>query len=132
MQEQVDEFTGVSSKVIIESKDPELRPRITVVDDAGDDESRELLLPVGAYLAVGEGEEVAAGDVVAKIPRESDARRRTSPAVCRAWPSSSRRASRRRRAIVTEIDGIGQLRPGLARQAPRDRDAGGRRAARST
>jgi DNA-directed RNA polymerase subunit beta' len=27
MQEQVDEFTGLSRKVIIESKDPDLRPR---------------------------------------------------------------------------------------------------------
>ncbi len=30
MQEQVDEFTGVSSKVIIESKDPSLRPSIVI------------------------------------------------------------------------------------------------------
>ena len=28
MQEQVDEFTGVSSKVITESKDPDMRPRV--------------------------------------------------------------------------------------------------------
>ena len=36
MQEQVDEFTGLSSKVIIESKDPELRPRISVKNEAGE------------------------------------------------------------------------------------------------
>ena len=35
MKEQVDEFTGLSSKVIIESKDPELRPRISIKDADG-------------------------------------------------------------------------------------------------
>jgi DNA-directed RNA polymerase subunit beta' len=70
MQEQVDEFTGLSSKVIIESKDPELRPRISVKNDAGETMARALL-PVGANLGVVEGTEVAAGDVLAKMPREA-------------------------------------------------------------
>jgi DNA-directed RNA polymerase subunit beta' len=70
MQEQVDEFTGLSSKVIIESKDPELRPRISVKNDAGETVARALL-PVGANLGVVEGTEVAAGDVLAKMPREA-------------------------------------------------------------
>ena len=30
MREQVDEFTGLASKVIVEAKDPSLRPRISV------------------------------------------------------------------------------------------------------
>ena len=51
MQEQVDDFTGVSSKVIIESKDPELRPQISIVEAGGESESKSLLpvgrLPVG-------------------------------------------------------------------------------------
>ncbi len=70
MQEQVDEFTGLSSKVIIESKDPELRPRISVKNEAGETVARALL-PVGANLGVPEGTEVAAGDVLAKMPREA-------------------------------------------------------------
>ncbi len=70
MQEQVDEFTGLSSKVIIESKDPELRPRISVKNEAGNTVARALL-PVGANLGVIEGSEVAAGDVLAKMPRET-------------------------------------------------------------
>ena len=37
MQEQVDEFTGLSRKVIIESKDAELRPRISIKDEKGQD-----------------------------------------------------------------------------------------------
>jgi DNA-directed RNA polymerase subunit beta' len=70
MQEQVDEFTGLSSKVIIESRDPELRPRISI--KGGDDETHaRALLPVGANLGVANGQEVAAGDVLAKMPRET-------------------------------------------------------------
>ena len=93
MQEQVDEFTGLSSKVIIESKDPELRPRISIKNAGGETVARALL-PVGANLAVTDGQEVAAGDVLAKMPGRPR-RPRTSPAVCRGWPSSSRRASPR-------------------------------------
>ncbi|MBW2270919.1 MAG: DNA-directed RNA polymerase subunit beta' [Deltaproteobacteria bacterium] len=70
MQEQVDEFTGLSSRVIIESKDPELRPRISIKDADGNTVYRALL-PVGANLAVTPGQEAAAGDVLAKMPRET-------------------------------------------------------------
>ena len=35
MQERVDEVTGLSCKVIIESRDPDLRPRISIKDEKG-------------------------------------------------------------------------------------------------
>jgi DNA-directed RNA polymerase subunit beta' len=104
MQEQVDEFTGVSSKVIIESKDPELRPRITI--KAADDgtESRALL-PVGAYLSVSEGEEVGAGQVVAKIPREASKTKDITGGLPRVAELFEARKPKEC-AVVTEIDGI--------------------------
>ena len=72
MQEQVDEFTGVSSKVIIESKDPSLRPSISV-RSVGWGSRRLGFTPSGRSIPLGctEGEEVGAGQVVAKIPREA-------------------------------------------------------------
>ncbi|MEN8182997.1 MAG: DNA-directed RNA polymerase subunit beta', partial [Myxococcota bacterium] len=70
MKEQVDEATGMSSKVITESKDPDMRPRISIKSSEGKTIARALL-PVNAHLAVGEGEETSAGDIVAKIPRET-------------------------------------------------------------
>jgi len=70
MQERVDEFTGLSSRVIVESKDPEMRPRILLKDATGKIVA-QALLPVGAYLSVSERQEVAAADEVAKIPRET-------------------------------------------------------------
>lgn len=78
MQEQVDEFTGLSRKVIIESKDPDLRPRISIKDEKGrtmnlpgSTSQARYLLPVGANILVTEGDEVMAGDILVKIPRET-------------------------------------------------------------
>ena len=39
--------------------------------EAGEGAEKKSLLPVGAYLSVSEGENVSAGQVVAKIPREA-------------------------------------------------------------
>ena len=78
MQEQVDEFTGLSRKVIIESKDPDLRPRISIKDEKGKTlnlpgsaSQARYLLPVGANIFISEGDEVEAGDIIVKIPRET-------------------------------------------------------------
>jgi DNA-directed RNA polymerase subunit beta' len=48
----------------------------------------------GAHLMVEDGAEVAAGDVLAKIPRET-AKTKDITAVCPAWSSSSRRGGPR-------------------------------------
>jgi len=81
ISETVDEATGIASKVVIDwrsqPKGSDLRPRITLRDDK--DEVIELangtearyFLSVGAILSVSDGDEVHAGDVVARIPREA-------------------------------------------------------------
>jgi DNA-directed RNA polymerase subunit beta' len=78
MQEQVDEFTGLSRKVIVESKDPDLRPRISIKDEKGKTlnlpgsaSQARYLLPVGANIFISEGDMVEAGDIIVKIPRET-------------------------------------------------------------
>jgi len=78
MQEQLDEVTGFSTKVIIESKDPEARPRVSIKDEKGRtmkipgaESMARYLLPVGAHIVVTEGDKVHQGDVIAKIPRET-------------------------------------------------------------
>jgi DNA-directed RNA polymerase subunit beta' len=103
MQEQVDEFTGMSSKVVVESKDPDLRPRISVKDESGQTIARALL-PVGAYLAVTEGENVAAGDVVAKIPRETSKTKDITGGLPRVAELFEARKPKET-AIVSEIEG---------------------------
>ncbi len=78
MQEKVDDFTGLSRKVIIEPKDSNLRPRISIKDDTGrtlqipeSASAARYLLSVGSNILVAEGDMVEAGDVLVKIPRET-------------------------------------------------------------
>src|SRR5581483_8470406 len=77
MQEKVDERTGLSSRVIVDFRDPSVRPRISIVDEHGkvaklmNGNEARYVLPVGANLNVVEGQKIFAGDIVAKIPRET-------------------------------------------------------------
>lgn len=81
MQEMADEATGIVSKVITEAKQSgnmgDLRPRIQLQDKKGKTitlsnglEAR-YYLPVNAILSIDDGVEVNAGDILARIPRES-------------------------------------------------------------
>ena len=77
IQEKVDPVTGKSSRTVIETKTPDLRPRISVKSPE-DGRTAKLPsgtgmaryhLPVDAILLVEEGDTVKAGDVLAKLPR---------------------------------------------------------------
>jgi DNA-directed RNA polymerase subunit beta' len=81
MREVVDEATGISSKVVIDwkqqSKGGDLKPRVLLRDASGNPltlangmEAR-YFMSVDAILSVENGAEVRAGDVLARIPRES-------------------------------------------------------------
>jgi len=76
MQEKVDPVTGKSSQTIIESKNAEERPRISIKDEngkttkiPGSSAVARYILPINAIMLVEEGDPVKAGDVVAKLPR---------------------------------------------------------------
>jgi len=69
MQEQLDEVTSLSRKVVIEHRDADMRPCILIRDESG--ARRQYFLPVGANISVNEGETVVPGDVLARIPRET-------------------------------------------------------------
>ncbi|TVR78910.1 MAG: DNA-directed RNA polymerase subunit beta' [Rhodospirillales bacterium] len=81
MIEHLDEATGMSSKVVTDWKaqprKADLKPRITLRDENGDVITLEngmearYFLPVDAILSVESGQQVHAGDVIARIPRES-------------------------------------------------------------
>jgi DNA-directed RNA polymerase subunit beta' len=104
MREQVDEFTGLSSKVIIESKDPELRPRMAITGSKGETIAGALL-PVGAHLSVVDAQEVAAGAVLAKMPRETAKTKDITGGLPRVAELFEARKPKDF-AIVTEIDGV--------------------------
>lgn len=77
-QENVDETTMKASQTIIEYRSTNLRPSISVVDEDGNVKMRPgssipatYSLPVGAIIMVRDGDDVMAGDVLARKPRES-------------------------------------------------------------
>ena len=80
VREVTDESTGIANRVVVDGKSQprgsELRPRITLLDEAGEvlkldgDVEARYLLPVDAVLSVEDGQAVQAGDVLARIPRE--------------------------------------------------------------
>jgi len=76
LQEKVDPVTGKSSRTIIESKSADVRPRISIKNIEGRTAKlpggsgvARYPLPVDAILLVEEGDEIKAGDVLAKLPR---------------------------------------------------------------
>jgi len=111
MEERVDERTGARSNVIVEFKDLDVRPRISIKDDAGrtaklpDSENyARYFLPVGAYINVPEGAQVAAGDVIAKIPRETTKTKDITGGLPRVAELFEARKPKEF-AVISEIDG---------------------------
>ncbi len=81
IQETTDDATGISSKSVIDwrsqSKSSDLKPRITLRDEKGnvikkadDNEARYYLVP-DSILSVKDGQKVSAGDVIARLPKET-------------------------------------------------------------
>jgi len=101
--EQVDENTGMSALVIIESPDEKKQPRIEVRDEKGKI-VRKYLLPSGAHLMVEDGQEIAAGDVLAKIPRETAKTKDITGGLPRVVELFEARRPKEP-AVITEIDG---------------------------
>jgi len=79
--ETIDDATGIASKSVLDwrsqSKNTELKPRITLRDEKGnvvkkadDNEARYYLVP-DSILSVNDGQKVSAGDVLARLPKET-------------------------------------------------------------
>jgi DNA-directed RNA polymerase subunit beta' len=78
VSEQVDVVTGLTHKVVLESKDTGLRSRIDILDPNGDvvpipgtKRLASYVLPVGANIIVSDGEKLEAGNPICKIQRET-------------------------------------------------------------
>ena len=103
VHEQVDENTGMSEHVIIESPDEKKQPRIEVRDQKGKI-VRKYLLPSGAHLMVNDGQAVFAGDVLAKIPRETAKTKDITGGLPRVVELFEARRPKEP-AVISEIDG---------------------------
>ncbi|PKN61184.1 MAG: DNA-directed RNA polymerase subunit beta' [Deltaproteobacteria bacterium HGW-Deltaproteobacteria-15] len=112
MQEKRDKVTGKISRVIVESRDLEARPRISLKDKEGGTAlipgaSRGVAryhLPIGAIIMVNEGEYVSSGTILAKIPRETTKTKDITGGLPRVAELFEVRKPKEN-AILTEIDG---------------------------
>ncbi len=111
MEEQVDEVTGLSRKVITESKSADKRPRITLKGEDGkaaklpNGSPARYMLPVGANINVEEGATIHAGVILAKIQRETTKTKDITGGLPRVAELFEARKPKEV-AVITEIDGV--------------------------
>ena len=114
MREVMDEATGISSKVVVDwrqqPRGADLKPRITLRDERGDVvtlanglEAR-YFMSVDAILSVENGAHVKAGDVLARIPRESSKTRDITGGLPRVAELFEARRPKDF-AIISDLDG---------------------------
>ncbi len=114
MVERMDEATGIASKVVIDwkqqPKGADLKPRITLRNKKGEvltlDNGMEAryFLDVDAILSVEPGQEVHAGDVLARTPRETAKTRDITGGLPRVAELFEARKPKDH-AIISEIEG---------------------------
>ena len=102
-REESDEQTGYKEKVITESREANVTPELRVEVDKNN--LREYPLPVRARLQVDENDFVQAGQVLAKIPRQSARTRDITGGLPRVTELFEARTPSDP-AVVSEIDGI--------------------------
>ncbi|MEO8794743.1 MAG: DNA-directed RNA polymerase subunit beta', partial [Daejeonella sp.] len=103
-REESDEQTGHREKVIIDTRDKTKNPIIRVADKKGNG-LKGYNIPVGAHIAVDEGEKVKMGQVIVKIPRSTGKTRDITGGLPRVTELFEAR-NPSNPAVVTEIDGV--------------------------
>jgi DNA-directed RNA polymerase subunit beta' len=101
-REESDDQTGYKEKVITETRERSLTPAIVV---RASDGKKEYTMPVRARLQVEQGDRVQAGQVLAKIPRQSAKTRDITGGLPRVIELFEARQPTDP-AIVSEIDGV--------------------------
>jgi DNA-directed RNA polymerase subunit beta' len=111
MSEALDEVTGLSRRTITESKDPDARPRITLRDPKGEiktlssKQPASYFLPQGSVITVADGDDVPAGEVIAKVPRETTKTKDITGGLPRVAELFEARKPKDH-AVIAEIDGV--------------------------
>jgi DNA-directed RNA polymerase subunit beta' len=113
-REALDETTGLKQRIIIETRDRSMNPQLYVTDKDGN-RLGSYILPTRAHLQVHDGQDVKAGDVLVKIPREIAKTRDITGGLPRVAELFEARKPKEP-AIVSEIDGevrFGEIRRGV-------------------
>ena len=112
MEEKLDDMTGLSRRLVIESRDPSARPRISIKDADGKtlktgvgENVARYFLPVGANIIPADGQVIEAGEVIAKIPRETTKTKDITGGLPRVAELFEARKPKDG-AIISDIDGV--------------------------
>ena len=103
VHEEVDEVTGLSRLIIVDSPDEKKQPTVEIRGKDGK-VLRKYHMPSHAHLMVSESEQVSAGDVLAKIPRETTKTKDITGGLPRVVELFEARKPRET-AVISEIDG---------------------------
>ena len=103
VHEAVDEVTGLSRLIIVDSPDEKKQPTIEVRGKDGKVD-KKYHMPSHAHLMVSDGDTVDAGDVLAKIPRETTKTKDITGGLPRVVELFEARKPRET-AVISEIDG---------------------------
>jgi DNA-directed RNA polymerase subunit beta' len=114
VREEADEATGITSRVVTDwrgtSKTADLRPGVAVLDDSGaykrlaNGGEARYMVPAGAILSVGVGDEVKPGDVLARLPTEASKSRDITGGLPRVAELFEARRPKDC-AVIAEMDG---------------------------
>jgi len=104
VHEEVDEVTGLSRLIIVDSPDEKKQPAVEIKGKDGK-VNRKYHMPSHAHLMVQDGEMVSAGDVLAKIPRETTKTKDITGGLPRVVELFEARKPRET-AVISEIDGL--------------------------
>ena len=103
VHEEVDEVTGLMRLIIVDSPDEKKQPTVEVRGKDGK-VLRKYHMPSHAHLMVVDGDVVGAGDVLAKIPRETTKTKDITGGLPRVVELFEARKPRET-AVISEIDG---------------------------
>jgi len=101
LREKIDEETGVSTKIVIEWKQynkQDIKPRITIAE-------KDYPLSINTVISILNGSEVKAGDVIARIPKESSKTKDITGGLPRVAELFEARKPKNA-SVISEIDGI--------------------------
>jgi DNA-directed RNA polymerase subunit beta' len=106
-QDQFDEITGQSSKIILERRDEKRQPYVSILDKDGI-ELCKYFLPTGAILIIENGYMVKPGEILARLPREEKKTKDITGGLPRVAELFEARIPKDA-AIISEVDGIVQF-----------------------
>ncbi|MCC6318867.1 MAG: DNA-directed RNA polymerase subunit beta' [Gemmatimonadaceae bacterium] len=107
VSEELDELTGLRQRVILEDREKKLHPHIEIWQTKGGKEKkvRDFVMPIGAVLLAEDGQEIHAGETIAKISREAYKTRDITGGLPRVAELFEARRPKDP-ATISEIDGI--------------------------